>query len=236
MKASPARTTARDSVLDAADRLLGRLGYHKTTLDDLAREARIGRRTIYMHFESKEEIFLASIDRVVERLCVELLKIAASGAPPSDRLRRMLLARVMFRFDSVQGYYQSLDEMLSHLRVAYLERRSRYFADEAKILAEVVAEGTRARVFHVHDPAAAARSLVVATNSLLPYSLSTRELGSRKLVESEALRVADLLLAGIEAPSSAHASAHAPSHTSSSRSRKHKLKVQPDTPARESKP
>jgi len=228
MRAPPSRRSARESVLDAADRLLGRLGYHKSTLDDLAREARIARRTIYMHFASKEEIFLSSIDRVVERLCAELARIASEDAPPSDRLRRMLLARILFRFDSVQGYYQSLDEMLGHLRAAYLERRSRYFADEARILAAVVAEGVRARVFHVHDPAASARALVVATNSLLPYSLSARELGSRKLVEAEAARVGDLLLAGLENAGAVHAA--------TARSRKHKSKPQTETPNRESKP
>src|SRR6185295_3136508 len=54
----------REAILDATDRLLGRLGYQKTTIDDLAREADVGRRTIYLNFQSKEEIFLSSIDRV----------------------------------------------------------------------------------------------------------------------------------------------------------------------------
>jgi AcrR family transcriptional regulator len=228
MKAPPARASARESILDAADRLLGRFGYQKTTLDDLAREAGIGRRTIYLHFQSKEELFLSSIDRVVERLCAELEKVAEEEAPAPERLRRMLLTRVMFRFDSVHGYYQSLDEMLAVLRAAYLDRRSRYFAEEAQILAKVVAEGMRARAFRVHDAHATARALVVATNALLPYSLSARELGSRKVVEAEAARVADLLLAGLDAPSNAHASVP--------RTRKTRTKTPTDTPTRDNKP
>jgi AcrR family transcriptional regulator len=199
------RAGSRDNILDAADRLLGRFGYQKTTLDDLAREARIGRRTIYLHFHSKEEVFLSSIDRVVERLLAELARIASEGGSPSARLRRMLVARVMFRFDSVRGYYQSLDEMLALLRTAYLERRSRYFAREAEVLARVIAEGARARTFHVHDAATSARTLVLATNALLPYSLSARELGSRRTVESEAARIADLVLAGLTAHPPRHA-------------------------------
>jgi AcrR family transcriptional regulator len=233
MKAQGVRTPARESILDAADQLLGRFGYQKTTLDDLAREAKIGRRTIYLHFQSKEEIFLASIDRVVERLCAELARIAADDLPPAERLRRMLLTRVLFRFDSVHGYYQSLDEMLALLRTAYLERRSRYFADEAKILAEVLAEGTRARVFDIHDPAATARALVLATNALLPYSLSTRELGSRKVVEAEAARIAELLLSGL---SLAGPKAPGSPHTTAARSRRQKAKIQTDNSTRDPKP
>ena len=38
----------RDRILDSAERLLDRLGYQKMTVDDIAREAGVGRRTIYL--------------------------------------------------------------------------------------------------------------------------------------------------------------------------------------------
>lgn len=196
---SPA--TTRDSLLDAADRLLGRTGYRKATLDDVARESGVGRRTIYLHFPSKEELFLSSIDRIVERLVAELDRIGGEDLPVAERMRRMLVARVMYRFDSVRGYYQSLDEMLASLRGAYLERRERYFAEEAKVLSRTIAEGVQEGAFAAADPLACAHTLVLATNSLLPYSLSPSELGSRRTIEKEAARLADLLLAGLGAGS-----------------------------------
>ena len=49
----------------------------------------------------------------------------------------------------------------------------------------------------VTEPAAVAESLLLATNSLLPYALSAKELGRRKDVEARAHRVADLLLFGL---------------------------------------
>jgi AcrR family transcriptional regulator len=191
------RLPLKERIQDAADVLLGRFGFQRTTMDDLAREARVGRRTIYMHFSSKEEVFLASIDRVVERLLDELMRIAASPQSSAQRLRAMLLARVLFRFDSVRDYYQSLEEMLSLLRARYLERRERYFAAEADVLASVLAEGARKGEFVFDDSRATARALVLATNSLIPYSLTTRELGSREEIECNAGRIADLTLNGL---------------------------------------
>jgi hypothetical protein len=92
-------------------------------------------------------------------------------------------------------------------------------------------------VFHVPDPAAAARSLVLATNALLPYSLSVRELGSRRVVESEAARIADLLLDGLASRSAAgSARADGASHTSAARSRRHKTKSDSHNSIREPKP
>lgn len=191
------RSPMRERILDAADRLLGRFGYQKTTADDLAREAGIGRRTIYVHFTSKEEIFLASIDRVVERLIEDQKRILYSGGSAEERLRRMLMARVLFRFDSVHEYHDSLDDMFSVLRGAYLDRRDRYLAMEADVLAQVLDEGRKAGVLRVPDPHMLARTVLFATNGLLPYSLSGRELGSRGEVEEKARNVVDLVLEGL---------------------------------------
>ena len=140
------RTPMRERILDAADRLLGRYGYQKTTADDLAREAGIGRRTIYVHFTSKEEIFLASIDRVVERLIEDQKRILYSGGSAEERLRRMLVARVLFRFDSVHEYHDSLDDMFSVLRAAYLDRRDRYYDElRASLIEELLGSSPPAR-------------------------------------------------------------------------------------------
>jgi AcrR family transcriptional regulator len=190
----------RDAILDAALRLLPRFGYRKTTLDDLASESGVARRSIYLYFPGKEEIFLASIDRVVERVLAELSAIAAERTAAESRLWRMVVARVMTRFDAVRHYRESLDEMLSELRSSYLARRERYFDAEAQVLAKVIADGVRAEGWNVEDPLEAARVVVQATNSLLPYSLSRAELGSRGDVQARATALANLLARGLTAP------------------------------------
>ncbi len=187
----------RDRILDAAERLLARLGYQKTTMDDLAREAGISKRTIYLHFPGKEEVTLSTIDRIVERLLALLGDRAASGGSPAERVRAMLRIRVMFRFDSVRDYYQGIDDLFRSIRPAYMARRARYFEDEAAVFAAVLAEGRDDGTFDIDDPTTAAHTLLLATNALLPSALSTRELGERAEVEARAGRIADLLLNGL---------------------------------------
>ncbi|MCK6446699.1 MAG: TetR/AcrR family transcriptional regulator [Planctomycetes bacterium] len=192
-------SATRDAILDAADRLLGRLGFRKTTLDDLARESGVGRRTIYLHFASKEDVALASIDRVVERLCARLDALAASESPAPEKLRAMLRERVLFRVDSVRDYFHGLDELFAVLRPRYMERRERYFADEAERFARVIRAGAKAGELTAPDPDAAARAMLLATNALLPYSLSPRELGARAKVARDVDTLADCLLDGLVA-------------------------------------
>ena len=187
----------RDAILDATDRLLAREGYKKMTIDELAREVGIGKGSIYLHFTSKEEIALSHIDRIVDRLKARLRPIADAPAPAGERLRKMLVERVLYRFDSVQHYTQSLDELLSRLRMQLLARRKRYFNEESKIFAEVIASGVESGEFAPTDPVAAASVLLEATNSLLPYSLSSAELGSRSEISSRAEGIAAVLIKGL---------------------------------------
>jgi AcrR family transcriptional regulator len=44
-------------ILDAAERLIIRYGYDKTTVSDIAEEAAVSKGAIYLHFDSKEELF-----------------------------------------------------------------------------------------------------------------------------------------------------------------------------------
>jgi AcrR family transcriptional regulator len=197
MAAIAPKEAVKDSILDATDRLLARFGYRKMTVEDIAGESRIGKGTVYLHFTSKEEVVLSHIDRIVERLKERLKEIAGSDATAAERLRLMLLTRVLFRFDSVQHYTQSLNDLLAALRPGLLARRAQYFEAEALIFAEVLRAGRVAGEFSFDDEHATARALLQATNGLLPYSLSTTELGEREEVEQRAADVANLMLIGL---------------------------------------
>lgn len=197
MAAIAPKETVKDSILDATDRLLARFGYRKMTVEDIAAEAGIGKGTIYLHFSSKEEVVLSHVDRIVDRLKERLRDIARSDATAANQLQVMLLTRVLFRFDSIQHYTQSLNDLLAALRPGLLTRRAQYFEAEAQIFAEVLTKGRRSGEFSFEDVHATARALLEATNGLLPYSLSTAELGERGEVEQRATDVANLMLGGI---------------------------------------
>lgn len=194
------REETRTAILEAGGRLLDRYGYRKTSMSDLAREAGIGRATLYLHFSSKEEVALAVIDRISAQIHAALRSIAREPGEADDRLRRMLAARVLLRFDSVGTHQQRLDDIYAAIRPAYLARRERHFEAEAAALAEVLLEGRAAGKLAFSDAGETAVTLLTATNSLLPYSLSPRELGQRDAVEAETTRLADLIIQGLKSP------------------------------------
>lgn len=188
----------REAILDATDRLLSIYGYKKMTIDDLAREVGIGKGSVYLHFSSKEEIVLSHIDRIVERVKFELNRIAESDCDCGECLRQMLSARITIRFESVQHYTQNLNDLLADLRPKLLARRRQYFLEEAEIFARVIEKGQKSGALRGDDAFQSAETLLLATNSLLPYSLTASELGEREEIEEKANRLAKILIRGLE--------------------------------------
>lgn len=166
-------------------------------MEDVARQVGIGKGTIYLHFPSKEELVLAHIDRIVERVLVKLREIAGLPESPDRRIRKMLVARVLVRFDSVVHYSHNLSDLLSSVRAALLARRKAHFEKEGAVFEDILREGARDGTLDCIDPRTTSHVLIESTNSLLPFNLSVRELGRREEVEGQVSRIADLLVKGL---------------------------------------
>ena len=192
------REEAREAILDATDRLFERYGYRKTTVEDIAQESAVCRGTVYLYFKNKEEIALSWLGRYNARVRERMREIAAEPAPATERIRKMLLARILTRLDNIQHLSVSLDELFSTMRPLILEHRQKCQENEAELLAAVLNEGKAKGVFHFEDALTTARLLTLATASLLPYSLSVRQLGERAELETRANGLVELLLDGVK--------------------------------------
>ena len=82
------RKLREERILDAATTLLVRWGYRKTTIDDVAREAGVGKGTIYLHWKDKNELFRATIWREQQRYSEEMQRRIASD-PQGGLLHRI---------------------------------------------------------------------------------------------------------------------------------------------------
>jgi AcrR family transcriptional regulator len=192
-----AKERKRTAILDAAEQSLARVGYAQLTMERIAEEAGVARRTVYLYFRGKEEAVLGTVDRIVDRVIARLTSLATSQAPAADRLLRMLVERVIIRAESVQGYHQALDGLFASLRAPLLERRRAYFAREAGLLAAVLREGQRAGEFGAGKAQKTADLLILCTNALLPHGLSAADVVDRAGLERRARSVAQLLLEGV---------------------------------------
>jgi AcrR family transcriptional regulator len=186
-----------EAILDATGRLLERYGYKKMTIDDIAQEAGIGKGTIYSYFPSKQEIALSWTERANGILINELNVIADGDDSPEDKLRNILIRRIMFRFDNAQHFLQSFDDIMAPVKSMLVQRREKNTRNEGSILARVIESGCQSGVMRCDDPQIAGYCMALATNSLLPYSLTPAEMGERRTIHEYALNITNLLIYGL---------------------------------------
>jgi AcrR family transcriptional regulator len=84
------RKLREERILNAATTLLVRWGYRKTTIDDVAREAGVGKGTIYLHWKDKNELFRAAIWREQQRYSEEMQRRIAAD-PEGGLLHRITI-------------------------------------------------------------------------------------------------------------------------------------------------
>jgi AcrR family transcriptional regulator len=94
----PGGAGRRSDVLDAALRVFTRFGYRKTSMDDVAREARISRPGLYFLFSSKPGLFKEAAERGVE---LDLSAAEQAFADPG----RPKIERIVDAFDCWAGRY-----------------------------------------------------------------------------------------------------------------------------------
>jgi AcrR family transcriptional regulator len=76
-----ARKSTRDIIIGVAARLFGTVGLRQTTMETIAAAAGRGRRTVYMYFSNKAEIYEAVVEGELNRIINPLREIAASEGP-----------------------------------------------------------------------------------------------------------------------------------------------------------
>jgi AcrR family transcriptional regulator len=79
-------STRCEQILDAAAPLFARHGYVGTDTQLLIEKLGVGKGTLYRYFPSKEELFLATVDRVMRRLMNEIDACMDEAADPLEQL------------------------------------------------------------------------------------------------------------------------------------------------------
>ncbi len=99
------RTTKRDEILNVAAELFATKPFHEVRLEDIAAQAGVGKGTVYLHWTSKEDVYLAIIRRgfgaVLERIDEELL---ASQEGTWGKVAAIVDALVDFAFTYPEVY------------------------------------------------------------------------------------------------------------------------------------
>ncbi|TRC81733.1 TetR/AcrR family transcriptional regulator [Mesorhizobium sp. WSM4307] len=151
----------RARILEMAEEQFRRIGYHKTSVTDIAAELGMSSANVYRFFPSKGAIIEAICGRVVNEVAQIAFAIARTSAPASEKLNRLLSAI------HHHGTTTLIKEKRMHdmIVAAMQENRAIIKAHIERLISifeVIIREGIEAGEFKVEDPAEAARAVKTA--------------------------------------------------------------------------
>lgn len=155
----------RETILTAAIETFARFGFRKASIDDIARRAAIGKGTVYLHFESKEELFGAVVRRIFTRSFADLEAVVKHARTPPAKIRAFVEGRVRQHMKLAADLGISPEFLLELLALAEphrLELRAR----EASLLEELIRDGNAQGALAVRSPRLVAAAATACLHGL----------------------------------------------------------------------
>lgn len=84
----------KEKLLQVATRIFTRFGFHKTTMDEIARTARKAKGSLYYYFNNKEELFKEVVKRELSKIRDELSKVVNSDKTGKEKIHEYILLRM----------------------------------------------------------------------------------------------------------------------------------------------
>lgn len=157
----------KKNILLAAQKVFARKGFTSAKIDDVAREARIGKGTVYEYFKSKEDIFFALYEEVKAELHRRIFSIDKE-LPPGEKLRKYL-ASALLSFEAWRDFsFVLLDFWAVHKRSSSSKVNfDELYSEAREQIASVIKEGIKNGDFKKVNPTHAASLLVGIIDGLL---------------------------------------------------------------------
>lgn len=185
----------RERILEVAWRLLVEMGPARFDMDAVAREAGVGKGTLYRHYANREALLEALVLDGARRIVEAMREHIAPEADAATKLRTMV--SILYR--QYEQHYINVELMVAVLSRAGRADRARKhsFVELRDRIRSIVAQGIREGLFRPLDLDYATVFVLAAINPFI-YFRQQQTLGYDR--EQLAERAVDLLLHGLRAP------------------------------------
>jgi AcrR family transcriptional regulator len=160
---------SRDEILKAAMQLFANRGFHETSMSEVAREARVSKALIFWHFKTKEELFVAVLNRLLEPYFIDFSEEAAAMDERAQILK-LVESYLAFVRDNASSVRFFLAQMLhdQKLSESLNEQVLKLYNGYRAMLVELIASGQNKEICTRRTtPESAAAFLLSALNGLL---------------------------------------------------------------------
>lgn len=133
------RLLRQGDILKAAERVFATKGYHKATIQDVAKEAQYAVGTIYLYFKHKEVLYLDLIERKIIDLISEVKKEVNKTGDAKEKIR-VLVHQQLTYFEENQDFFRIYFSERGGLRWAIKDKVSKSMLDKFVIYLDYITE------------------------------------------------------------------------------------------------
>jgi len=175
MKRDEKSKKQRAAITAAAVSVFSKRGFHKASVEDIAKKAGVGKGTIYLYFDDKSRLFAAAVAEGIENIIRELRAELESDLPFAKHLERLMEKNVSLYLE-----YGDLTKIFSNELSSGLERKVRNEIEPVRdryidFIAQTLAEGHRRGYIREIDFRLAAIGMIGLLDSLCSHQLANRE-------------------------------------------------------------
>ncbi|MDA0378824.1 MAG: TetR/AcrR family transcriptional regulator [Bacteroidetes bacterium] len=185
----------RREILDTSRRLLTTVGYTRLSMRNIANEIGYSATSIYLYFESKDDLVHALIDEGVDLLHSRLAEADQSGTSPEERLEAMCRAYVAFGMERPE-YYEIMYVHHPEYIKRYPAEKYRKARRNLEIMAAAIREGMQDGIFRDVEPMLAANlawTQLHGVVSLLSSERIDKRIDPDELINAACLHVVDAM-------------------------------------------
>jgi len=160
------RENTRDRILDAAETLFQRRGYHETSMDEIVRKSGMSKGAIYGYFESKEDLFRSLHDRSYVQAFESASALLTAGGSSRSKLERLVDIYFLSKDNELsrERCRMSLEFSVESLRMQPLHRQQEWRDKQLHgLIKTMIEEGVRDAEFRKDLDADSTASLLIAT-------------------------------------------------------------------------
>ena len=174
------KAEVRTHIVEVARKIFTRFGLRKSTMEEIASAAKMGKSSIYYYFKSKEEIFQSVVEFEAAMLKDRLSQIINISDSPPERLKAYILFR-LHHVKTLENFYAALkEESLSHMGFI-LEIRRNFEIEEQQLVSEILEDGMKLGVFQLSSSQIGAIAISTMMKGLeLPLLLSEAHKSDRE--------------------------------------------------------
>ena len=152
--------TKKDQILDTSLQLFMKKGFDATSISDILSQLDIARGTLYYHFESKEAIMDAIIERLLNQVLEKIEKLMTNDS--LSQTEKFMGFFTSINLTQLTGDEEIVDYFNQPKNALFHEKSNRLLIKKlSSVLAQIISEGMESGLFDTPFPAETAELILV---------------------------------------------------------------------------